>query len=310
MSIIHAMNNETENSSHYYQEFPYVVSGRKDMSVNKTDASIGIVLLHNIKNKNISVEQSLEEYTAIYSHKIVFAHSDGSPIPNGLQELFPDVYFFHVEKENNDSVSVGELLNVLFNEVQTDLLFVSWTDVNPFGISTRTLLQNIDDFPLCMVPVFEDYDGNVVPLVYKPHVTISGLSVSINPDILFFPYTFLPHNFVGVFHRKKFLSLGGFDKNISDTFWQLCDFSVRIYSLGFHIKLSSFYRVKKHFSKKEVKSSKNSMYHFMCLKYCLGMQTMHRIKYTLSVLFSKTYVSKITKEKLSISKSTDFLTKL
>lgn len=303
MSTTHAMPKDDAGflaDQSYNEEMAYLLSGRSSAH-RHSYATVGIILLHDPQMNGMFLEQALRNYTAVYSDRIMCACRDGSMISESTQSMFPEVCFFSMSESAESAPSVGALLNVLFSEIDTDLVFVSWTSIDPYGISTRTLLSSAHEVPLCIAPVFENGEGELIPLAYKPELTPWGLSVSVGRDILFFPYTFMPHDFVGIYNRKKFLELCGFDSSISDPFWQLCDFGLRAYAKGDAIRFSSYYRVRRNaerptepvlapkrapkkvsgktsaktLQKKFASSQHNYFYHLLCFKYRLGLRLVH-----------------------------------
>lgn len=280
-------NYERENFS---TGFSYVLSGKAGIS-NARKNSLGIVLLHDVTNKNIVIENVLKEYDIFQSDTIIFANSDGSAVNAQLHNLYPRVNFFSLDqypkeepqhkKQKFPNLSVGSLLNILFSKIETDLVFVSWTDVNPYGISTSMFPQHVDKDSICLVPVLEKQDGSIVPSSYKPSVMARQLKISINEEAPLYPYTFVPHNFVGIYDRQKVLSVDAFDNDIKDSLWQLCDFGIRSYCKGYHMRINPYYRVRVS-SQGEVKmSKKNEMYELMCIKHSFSFKHWFRFKHTL-----------------------------
>ena len=284
MNTIHAISNEE------LYNVPYTISG-KYISNMKAYASVGMILLHDVNKKHVFIDKALQEYTELYSDKIICACSDGSMVCESVQSMFPNVCFFSMKNQN----SIGEMLNAMFIEIQTDLVFVSWSDIHPHGISTRALLQSKEDIPICIAPVFEDEAGHLIPVVNKPVLDKRGISICTNADVVFSPYTFVPYDFVGIFNRKKMLAMQGFDCSISDSRWQLCDFAIRAYALGEYIRFSSYYRVKRNQEKKQKKQfRRNYMYHLVCVKYSFGIRALHMLQYIIAitcmrVLFKKSF---------------------
>ncbi len=286
MSTIPAMRKaKSIGDTSSFEDLAYVISG-KHTEISSAYASVGIILLHDSSRKNISIRNALEHYTAIYSDKILFAYSNSDVVPANIRNMFPNVYFFHTAEGQQNPASVGALLNTLFSEIHTDLVFVSWTHIEPYGISTRMLLHAVEDMPLCVAPLCEDSNGNPIPVSYKPKITMWGISMNLDRNTSFFSYTFFPHDFVGIFNRKKVCELQGFDANILNPFWQLCDFAIRAYGSGHYVRVSSCFRVK-HVTntKRKRRYKKDYMYHYMCLKYAVGLRIVHTVQ-SLLLFFS------------------------
>ncbi len=280
--VMHKASSVSDVSS--FEDLAYVISG-KHTELSSSYASVGIILLHDASKKNVSIKNALENYTALYSDKIFFACSNGAVVSENIRSMFPSVCFLSMPHGQQKPVSVGALLNTLFFEIQTDLVFVSWTHIEPYGISTRMLLHAVEDMPLCIAPLCEDFEGNPIPVSYKPKINMWGISMDLDVDTSFFSYTFFPHDFVGMFNRKKVSSLRGFDPSILNSFWQLCDFAIRAYASGHYIRVSPCLRVKRLVTFKRSKSDKKDyIYHCMCLKYAVGLRLFHIVQCVLSLI--------------------------
>lgn len=267
-----------------FEDLAYVISG-KHTKLSSAYASVGIILLHDSDKKNISIKNALEYYSAIYSDKILCACCNGDAVSATIRSMFPHVCFFSTPHGREKPISVGALLNTLFSEIHTDLVFVSWTHIDPYGISTRMLLHAVEDMPLCIAPLCEDFDGKPIPVSYRPKITMWGISMNVYLNASFFSYTFFPHDFVGIFNRKKVSVLRGFDPSILNPFWQLCDFAIRAYASGHYVRVSPYFRVKRlgnDYRKRRYK--KDYIYHCMCLKYAVGLRSFHIVQCFLSFL--------------------------
>ncbi len=124
---------------------------------------------------------------------------------------------------------------------------------------------------LCTVPVIEDKTHNLLPSTYKPAFSFGNLQVTKNEDNPMYPYTFFPHEYIGIYNRMNFLRLGGFSARFRESCLQLYDFGVRAYKSNFSIRLSSYYRVQRRTSKQDSPVLKNKIQSSsICLQESIG----------------------------------------
>lgn len=172
----------------------------------------------------ISVEMSTETYDV-----------------ESLSARFPRVKFLvPLEK-----VTVGELINTAMAETLSPRVLVIWNDqrLPQTGLNQRVLDRLSEEPVLCAVPTLTGQRLENVPVCMVP--AFSGKSVSVEPvsaarDQAPTVYAF---DYSGLYDRNRFMSLGGYDPDIKNPYWQNLDFGFRAYLWGERLLISSTLRL-------------------------------------------------------------------
>ncbi|MDR2489961.1 MAG: hypothetical protein LBD20_00995, partial [Spirochaetaceae bacterium] len=89
--------------------------------------------------------------------------------------------------------------------------------------------------PLCAVPLIYDRGGRALPVGIAPAFS-GGKRRSFLRTTRAAPRggekTLFPFGGMGLYHRERFVRLGGFDGTIESEYWQLMDFGLRCYAWG------------------------------------------------------------------------------
>ncbi len=285
-SVMPKLHYDVSNPEMLSKNISYLISSHKKMLLFQEEG-IGILLLHNTSKKNISMEIAIREYSKI-SHSILYVtNMDGSMVNEHIQNQFPSVSFLCVKKEmskKEKDISIGSLINILFKEMQIPTIFVSWTDIDPFGISTSLFTKYEQEMPLCISPVFEDKNGEFIPTAYDAKINNVTMSIKTRNTYLEHTNTFIPYKFIGIYNRKKMISLGGFEEDIHNPFLQLLEFSLRAYVKGERMQVNSFYRVRDILFSSFFNKKRNQHCDF---KDILSMPSKHSFLLSLFPLFLK-----------------------
>ncbi|MDR2445540.1 MAG: hypothetical protein LBD44_06370 [Spirochaetaceae bacterium] len=160
-----------------------------------------------------------------------------------LNSAFPFVRFVLFK----DAPSIGSQINVAAGEADTPFFFVLWSDFHPIltlnaeRIAERLLIKP-NGTPkssygrLCTTPTIQNPRFEVLPTMYAP--VINGKKFETLP---FAPLkeaspTLYPFDAAGVYDRKRFINLGGFDPQLNSRHWQLLDFGLRAWLWGEEIR--------------------------------------------------------------------------
>jgi hypothetical protein len=198
-----------------------------------------------------------------YQHRAVFSELEKTGFDNilsiescaphyDIEDLcgrFPLVRFILPEKE----INLGEQINLAASEIESPLFYVLRGDTKIIaGGTARRMAERLsisseetDTFEnkssfkrLCTVPVMMNSKYEVLPSIVVPMTQRRKMSpVFLEPqnegDLSLYPF-----DGAGIYDRKRFIDLGGFDITISNTFWQLMDFGFRAHLWGEEISLS------------------------------------------------------------------------
>ena len=168
---------------------------------------------------------------------------EGSVTRYDLESLsrdFPFVRFILLK----EIVSPGEEINIAAAELSSPLFFVLWNDLRILRgggaermaerlLSPGTNAETKSGYKrLCTVPLIQDGRAETMPTLITPALISEKKSVPSIKTIPFFARSeglpsLYPFDGIGVYDRKRFIRLGGFDPSIKSFHWQLMDFGFR-----------------------------------------------------------------------------------
>ncbi|MFP4267678.1 MAG: hypothetical protein ACLFQW_06745 [Spirochaetaceae bacterium] len=158
-----------------------------------------------------------------------------------LSRKFPKIRFLLLRTQ----LTRGEQINLGIKEAAGRYVFVFWNDmkvVSPLTVSLLKRLHNSER--LCTVPIIqntrmETVPSIMVPAFYKKTIKVIPM-VPQQTDIK----TLFPFDYCGLYHRERFLSTGGYDRQITNPYWQKVDFGFRSHMWGESIKCDTSFRVR------------------------------------------------------------------
>jgi len=188
---------------------------------------------------------------------------EGSSSRYDLEALagdFPSVRFILLK----EPISPGEEINIAAAELSSPLIFVLWSDLRILrsGGAERVverLLNAEADVKgeesrspykrLCTVPIIEDGRQEIMPTLVTPALISKRKPARFIKTIPFFSRdegvpSLYPFDGVGIYDRKRFIRLGGFDASIKSFHWQLTDFGFRSSLWGEKIASTRFIKLK------------------------------------------------------------------
>ena len=147
-----------------------------------------------------------------------------------LSRRHPGVRFLLLQK----ALSLGEIINLGIKEARATFVFVLWDDMRLAGegLSTPVMERLFQNQPLCTVPVLRNLGEEVLPTLQAPVFARKHLKVlSLEPVKAGAPSLF-PFDSVGIYHKERFLLLGGYDPQLTNPHWQRLDFGFRAHLWG------------------------------------------------------------------------------
>lgn len=207
---------------------PYTVVGGKggDRSLTRPRLIACIVLHRGGRYQrseflNHLLECGIEEILSVESNH---PHYDVEQ----LSERFPTSRFLLMHRE----MSPGEQINVAIGECRARYVLVLWNDLSlaPIPPKVRSRLENEEK--LCWVPALRNERAEAVPNImapafYRGLLRVVPLSPSREQARTLFPF-----DYVGLYNRERFVQLHGFDREITNPYWQKLDFGFRAYMWG------------------------------------------------------------------------------
>ncbi|MFQ3547311.1 MAG: hypothetical protein SNJ56_03155 [Termitinemataceae bacterium] len=148
-------------------------------------------------------------------------------------------------------LSLGSWINLAAQEVRTSLFFVLWNDIHLYhggrslqGSEAMRIADRVQkNEVLCTVPLVQNSKFESLPTLISPAYYRGTIkTLPLVPRIEGAPSLY-PFDGVGIYHRDRFIQLGGFDTSLTSQFWQLMDFGFRAHLWGEEIRSSQAVRV-------------------------------------------------------------------
>lgn len=171
----------------------------------------------------------LSDFSFIREVLIIDRPSSSIDLEPYLQK-YPKLRFILIDKDH----TWGEKINVAIEEATTNSIFTLWSDTeiqNPFWLSSLFQGMRQKDW-LCVVPELLEKESMILPTIHIPvfyEKSLKILDLQAEEEIHSSLY---PHDYIGLYNRALFLSLGGFDSQILSSYWQKVDFGIRAYQWG------------------------------------------------------------------------------
>ena len=163
-----------------------------------------------------------------------------------LSSRFPFVRF--VLPEND--INLGEQINLAASEIESPLFFVLRSDMKIIaGGTARRMAERLSvgqeedgeksGFKrLCTVPMivnsnYEAFPSVVSPVTHRRRMRTVFLEPHVDGDLSLYPF-----GGIGIYDRRRFIQMGGYDATLKNIHWQLMDFGFRACLWGEEISLS------------------------------------------------------------------------
>jgi hypothetical protein len=154
---------------------------------------------------------------------------------------FPSVRFIiPLEK-----VTDGDLINIGISESCGEYVLVLRDTLRiPPGILMPNLAEHLtENGSYCIVPRLVTPEKQSLPVQFIPEAVKSKLHVISSSSVSDGMATLCPFNYIGLYHRQKFMLLGGFDYTITSPYWQNLDMAFRAWLWGEKINLSTAFQL-------------------------------------------------------------------
>ncbi|MCR5189367.1 MAG: hypothetical protein K6C97_10555 [Treponema sp.] len=168
---------------------------------------------------------------------ISIEHDPNNSTIDEMSKKYPMVRFLVPLEKASD----GELINIGMAEVTSDYVLVLRDSLN---IPSNIILQNLASSltkskTYCIVPRLVDKEKNSLPLAFEPSAERSHFTVEAAYAIKDGMKTLYPFDYIALYNRETFISLGGFDWTINTPYWQNLDLALRAWLWGEEIKFTS-----------------------------------------------------------------------
>ena len=168
---------------------------------------------------------------------IVSVEHDSSNFTDDVVKRFPMIKFLVPLEKTSD----GDLINLAMSEVQSDYVLVIRDSLNiPANFIPPHLADRLtEDSPYCIVPRLFDNKKNELPCAFTPSAEKNHFVIDSSSEIANGKKTLFPFDYIGLYNRKKFIELGGFDWTITSPYWQNLDLALRSWLWGHQTLLTS-----------------------------------------------------------------------
>lgn len=222
------------------RKVPHTIVGARARKTDEGESPFTVILLNRGgRYYRSAVFQNLENagFDSVISIEMT---SDSYDIEN-LSVRFPRVKFLvPLEK-----ATVGEMINTGIAESLSPWVFVVWNDIKISPASVpRRLMASLGESPyLCASPILSGPRMDALPVQMVP--AFKGKLFQAEPMACRrdSSATLYPFDFVGIYNRDKFISLGGFDHTITNPYWQNLDFGFRANLWGERLLVLASFRL-------------------------------------------------------------------
>ena len=222
------------------KKVPHTVVGGTTKKSDESESPFTVLLLNRGgRYYRASVFRNLE---AAGFDSVVSIETASEPYDiENLSIRFPKVKFLvPLEK-----ISIGEMINTGMAETTSPYVFVIWNDikVSPSIFSNRLKARITDEPVLCTTPMMTNAKLESLPVQMVPAINRREFQVEPMACYRDGSPTVYPFDFIGIYHREKFIQVGGFDYTITNPYWQNLDFGFRSYLWGERITVASGFRL-------------------------------------------------------------------
>ncbi|WP_294430537.1 hypothetical protein [uncultured Treponema sp.] len=140
-----------------------------------------------------------------------------------------------------DATTEGDLINIGVAESSSDYVLVLRDSLDfTSDILTPTLAAKLTESgTFCITPRLLGKDNFSFPVLFSPSIRKACLNVLSTSVVSDGVANLFPFDNIGLYSRRKFIDLGGFDYTIHSKYWQNLDFAFRSWLWGEKIIFST-----------------------------------------------------------------------
>lgn len=138
-------------------------------------------------------------------------------------------------------VSEGDIINIGIGESSSEYVLVLRDSLDfSQDILMPTLAAKLtENNTFCITPRLLGKGGLAFPVLFTPSIRRASLNVLSTSVVSDGVSNLFPFDYIGLYNRKKFMDLGGFDYTILSEYWQNLDFAFRAWLWGEKITFST-----------------------------------------------------------------------
>lgn len=239
-----------------------VVGGTRPHSGGKLPRSLSIVLLN--RGGRPFKSGVFDELSEIGAAEIISVEGPGHSYDvENLARKYPEVRFVLLD----ESITVGERVNIGIEEAKSEFVFVLWNDLKLIaGFAERAFANMVSDPILCTVPIIQNQRRETVPTIpvpalYRKRLKILPTQASADREAALYPF-----EYCGMYRKEQFSLLGGYDYLLRNAHWQKLDFGFRAFMWGERIHCSTSFRLQYRGDSPAEDTSRDQSYKLFFLK--------------------------------------------
>jgi hypothetical protein len=202
-----------------------VVGGGRDAGLAPDSSRRdGLTVLLLARGGRFYREEQLRELSGLPGVQVLSVEGPGPTYD--LEELArrdPAVRFLLLR----EPASPGEKINLGMGEALSERVLVLWSDLRDEGGSLAAGLEPLRRELLCHVPRLKSPRGEVLPSMLVPAMIKGSLKVMPWKPSQEGMRSLYPFDYCGLYSRRRFLQLGGYDPWMGNPYWQKMDFGFR-----------------------------------------------------------------------------------
>ena len=140
-----------------------------------------------------------------------------------------------------ENTTEGDLINIGVGESSSEYVLVIRDSIDfSKDILTPTLASKLTESgTFCITPRLLGKDNFSFPVLFSPSIRRAALNVISTSVVSDGSPNLFPFDYIGLYNRKKFIDLGGYDYTILSDYWQNLDFAFRSWLWGEKITFST-----------------------------------------------------------------------
>ncbi len=211
-----------------------LIGGKPNTSPDALNIS---VILLNSSGSHFKVHVFENLLLCNFKSIISIEHDPTNSTIDEMSKKFPSVKFIVPLEETSD----GELINIAMAELDSEYVLVIRDTLNiPSGVILQHLAEKLTESGIyCLVPRLFDKNKNGLACTFSPSAEKTQFLVESSTAMTDGTKTIYPFDYIALYNREKFISLGGFDWTISSPYWQNLDLALRSWLWGEETKLTS-----------------------------------------------------------------------
>ncbi len=220
---------------------PYaVVGGEKIDRKTRPPAEISLLLLS--RSSRVYLSEIIAQLDKSGMEEVLVIESSADQYEmEGLSAKYPRIRFILLQGE----CSPGEQINIGVHESHGKAVLVLWDDMRlyPPLVPLRLMDRFAESGLLCVVPLLQNQKRETLPTIQAPAYFRRQLKMIRLQPASDGMKSLYPFDYVGVYHKERFIKTGGFDPTISRPHWQKMDFGFRTHMWGEKIECSTGFRL-------------------------------------------------------------------